>query len=65
MRQCYDKEWKRKGKPPKKKQKVLAVQVASRSVLLDLLEQLLVLNLQVAQNEKEGKPVQPPRLPEF
>jgi hypothetical protein len=31
----------------------------------DLLAQLLALNLQVAQNEKEGKPVQPPGLPEF
>jgi len=26
---------------------------------------LLPLNLDVAQNEKEGKPVQPPGLPEF
>lgn len=31
----------------------------------DLLAQLLALNLQVAQNENEGKPVQPPGLPEF
>ena len=31
----------------------------------DLLAQLLALNLQVAQNEKEGKPVQPPGLPAF
>jgi type I restriction-modification system DNA methylase subunit len=31
----------------------------------DLLAQLLALNLKVAQNEKEGKPVQPPGLPDF
>ncbi len=31
----------------------------------DLLTQLLALNLQVAQNEKDGKPVQPPGLPGF
>jgi SAM-dependent methyltransferase len=31
----------------------------------DLLAQLLALNLQVAQNEKEGKAVQPPGLPGF
>jgi hypothetical protein len=31
----------------------------------DLLAQLLALNLSVAQNEKEGKSVQPPGLPEF
>jgi len=31
----------------------------------DLLAQLLALNLQVAQNEKEGKPVQAPGLPAF
>jgi hypothetical protein len=30
-----------------------------------LLAQLLALNLQVSQNEKEGKPLQPPGLPEF
>ena len=31
----------------------------------DVLAQLLALNLQVARNEKEGKPVQPPGLPAF